>query len=118
MTSQKLVTEKPDVVQRFVDASIKGWYGYLRSERAKADALIIADNPDYSVAKADEAVAAMNQYELATSGDAATFGLGAMTEKRWQDFFDTMVEAGIYPADLEWKKAFTLQFVNKKVGLD
>ena len=28
-TSQKLVDENPDLVQRFVDASIEGWYNYL-----------------------------------------------------------------------------------------
>ena len=116
-TSQKLVDENPDLVQRFVDASIKGWYGYLNSERSKADALIIADNPDYSVAKADEAVKAMNEYQIAAGGDAATLGIGAMTDARWKDFFDTMVKAGVYPPDLDYKKGYTLQFVDKKVGM-
>ena len=40
-----------------------------------------------------------------------------MTEARWRDFFDTMVKAGLYPADLDFRRAFTLQFVNKKVGM-
>lgn len=116
-TSIQMVEDNPDLVQRFVDASIKGWYGYLTSERSQADALILADNPDYSLDKADEAVEAMNAFQLATGGDAETLGIGAMTDERWQAFFETMVEAGVYPADLDWKKGYTLQFVNKGVGM-
>jgi len=50
-------------------------------------------------------------------GDAKTNGIGAMSEARWQDFFQTMVNAGVYPAEMDFKQAFTLQFVNKKVGM-
>ena len=116
-TSKKLAADNPDLVRRFVEASLKGWQGYLSGERAKADALILADNADYSQKAADEAVAAMQQYQLAAGGDAAELGLGAMTEARWQAFFDDMVKAGVYPADLDWKKAFSLDFVNKKVAM-
>ena len=34
-TSTKLVTEKPELVQRFIDASIEGWYSYL-ARRSRA----------------------------------------------------------------------------------
>ena len=40
-----------------------------------------------------------------------------MTDTRWQDFFDTMSKAGLYPAGMDDKKAYTLQFVDKKVGM-
>ncbi len=40
-----------------------------------------------------------------------------MTEARWQDFFNTMSEAGVYPKDLDYHQAFTLRFVDKKVGM-
>ena len=59
----------------------------------------------------------MKEYGIVDSGDAKTDGIGAMTEARWRDFFDTMVKAGVYPADLDFHRAFTLEFVNKKVGL-
>ena len=52
------------------------------------------------------------------SGDAKTLGIGAMSDARWKDFFDTMTKAGVYPADLDYKQAYTLQFVNKKVGVE
>jgi NitT/TauT family transport system substrate-binding protein len=59
----------------------------------------------------------MKEYGVVDGGDAKASGIGAMTEARWRDFFDTMVKAGLYPADTEFEKAFTLRFVNKKVGM-
>ena len=40
MTSPKLVAEKPDLVQRFVDATIKGWMSYLTGDPGPGDAMI------------------------------------------------------------------------------
>jgi NitT/TauT family transport system substrate-binding protein len=40
-----------------------------------------------------------------------------MTEARWREFFDTMAKSGVYPKDLDFRKAFTLLFVDKKVGM-
>ena len=43
-------------------------------------------------------------------------GIGAMTDARWKDFFDAMVQAKVYSSDLDYKQAYTLQFVNKGIG--
>jgi NitT/TauT family transport system substrate-binding protein len=59
----------------------------------------------------------IKEYGIVDSGDAKKFGIGAMTEERWRDFFETMVKAGIYPSGLDFHRAFTLQFVNKKIGM-
>jgi NitT/TauT family transport system substrate-binding protein len=40
-----------------------------------------------------------------------------MTDARWRDFFDTMAAAGVYPKNMDYKKAYTLKFVDKKVGM-
>jgi len=55
---------------------------------------------------------------IVDSGDALTLGIGAMTEARWKSFFDQMVQTGFVGASADYKKAYTLQFVNKGVGLD
>ena len=41
-----------------------------------------------------------------------------MTDARMQSFFDEMVKSGVVAADLDYKKAYTLQFVDKGVGLE
>jgi NitT/TauT family transport system substrate-binding protein len=116
-TSQKLAHDDPGLVQRFVDASIEGWYSYLYGDPAPANALIKRDNPEMTDALLAYGIAKIKQYGIVDSGDAKKLGIGAMTEARWQDFFDVMAGAGVYPKDLDFHKAFTLQFVNKKVGM-
>lgn len=120
-TSWRLVNEKPDLVQRFVDATIKGWDGYIykgsAEARAKADALIKKDNPDMADDQLAFSLKAMIDYGIVKSGDAETLGIGAMTDQRWKDFLADSAAGGLFPADLDLSKAYTLKFVNKKVGM-
>jgi len=117
-TSQKLVDEKSDLVQRFVDASIEGWYSYIYGDATPGNVLIKKDNPDMTDAQIAYSIAKLKEYGVMDSGDTLTKGVGAMTAERWQSFFDFAVKAGLYPADLDVTKAYTLKFVNKGVGLD
>jgi NitT/TauT family transport system substrate-binding protein len=116
-TSNKLVHDNPALVQRFVDASIEGWYSYLYGNPAPANTLIKHDNPEMNDALLAYGRDKLKQYGIVDSGDAKKYGIGAMTETRWRDFFDTMASAGVYPKDMDYKQAFTFQFVNKKVGM-
>ena len=117
-TSWRLVEENPDLVQRFVDASIEGWYSYLYGDPSPANALIKRDNPDMTDAQIAYSIAKMKEYGIVDSGDALELGIGAMTDERWQDFFQFAADAGLYPADLDLSKAYTLQFVNQKTGME
>jgi NitT/TauT family transport system substrate-binding protein len=116
-TSDKLVQEKLDLVQRFVDASIEGWYSYLYGDPTPANELIKLDNPEMTDALLAYGIAKIKEYGIVDSGAAKSSGIGVMTEARWQDFFNAMAEAGVYPKDLAFHKAFTLKFVGKKVGM-
>jgi NitT/TauT family transport system substrate-binding protein len=117
-TRLQLVQEKPDVVQRFVNATIEGWYSYMYGDRTAANALIRKDNPEMSDEQLAYSHAKMKEYGIVDSGDALRLGVGAMTAARWREFTDTMVKAGVYPADLDVSKAYTLQFVNKGHGMN
>jgi NitT/TauT family transport system substrate-binding protein len=117
-TSQKLVRENPDLVQRFVDATAEGWYSYLYGDPAKGNALIKRDNSEMTDDQIAFSVKAMKDYGIVDSGEALTAGIGAMTKERWDSFFRKSVGWGLYPADLPLQEAYTLQFVNKGVGLD
>ncbi len=117
-TSDKRIAQQPDLVQRFVDASIEGWYGYLDGDPSAANALIKKDNPEMTDALIAYGRSSMKQHGILQSGDAATLGIGAMTAERWGNFYQTTAEQGLYPKGLDIGKAYTLQFVNKKVGMD
>jgi NitT/TauT family transport system substrate-binding protein len=117
-TRADLIASKPDVVQRFVDASTIGWYNYLYGDNAKANALIKKDNPEMTDEQIAFSIAKIKEYGLVDSGDTLKLGVGAMTDERIKDFFDSMVKAGVVKPDVDYKKSYTLQFVDKGVGLD
>ena len=116
--SRKMATEKKELVQRFVDATLEGWSQYLKGGEAiaEANALIRKDNPDMTQDKIDYAIKVMNDSGLVRSGDALSLGIGCMTETRWQSFYAKMAEVGVVPKGLDVRKAFTLDFVNKGIG--
>ena len=117
-TRTDLVKNHPDIVQRFVDASAIGWYNYLYGDNSKANAMIKKDNPEMTDDQIAFSIAKIKQYGLVDSGDTAKLGIGAMTDERIKDFYDSMVKAGVVKEGIDYKKAYTLQFVNKGVGLD
>jgi NitT/TauT family transport system substrate-binding protein len=118
VTRREVVEKSPDLVQRFVDASTIGWYHYLYGDNAKANAAIKKDNPEMSDEQIAYSISKLKEYGIIDSGDTLTKGIGAMTDERVKDFFDQMVKAGLVKPTTDFKKAYTLQFVNKGVGLD
>lgn len=116
-TTSKMVAEKPDLVQRFVDASILGWQSYISGDPAAANALIKKDNPEMTDELIAYSIKTMKEMGIVDSGESKVNGIGAMDEARWKRFAEFAISVGVYPKDLDWKAAFTTQFVNKKVGL-
>ncbi len=117
-TRRELADKKPDLVQRFVDASIVGWYNYLHGDNRVANELIRKHNPEMTDDLIAYSVDKMKEYGIVDSGDALSLGIGAMTDARMKSFFDKMVRAGVVKRDLDYAKSYTLQFVNKRVGIE
>ena len=117
-TMAQTIADRPEVVQCFVDGSAIGWYNFLYHDNAAAVGMIKTDNPDMTDAAITYAIDVMKANGIADSGDTLTMGIGAMTDARMEEFYNTMVDAGVVPAGIDWKASYTLQFVNKGVGLD
>jgi len=109
-TSRAMVTTHPDIVRRFLAASAEGWRSYLTGNPAPGDALMLKANPGMSAALLDYGRNTLKTQGIVMWGDAATLGIGAMTNARWKAFFDSMVAARLYPATLPYQNAYTLQF--------
>ncbi len=113
-TSRKLADSNPALVQRFVDATAEGWRSYLDGDPAPGNALIKQANPDMTDGLLAYGRQALKDHGIVESGDAPTLGIGAMTDTRWQAFYDQMVAARVYPPSLNYKAAYTLRFVHPK----
>ncbi len=108
-TSNRLIGQNPDLIQRFIDASIEGWASYLDTDPAPGNALIKQANPDMS----DELLAygrtVLKSRGIVQSGD----GIAAMTDARWSAFTRAVQAEGLYPPTLDWHRAVNLRFVKK-----
>ena len=113
-TTKKLVETNPDLVQRFVDASIKGWYSYLENPEP-GNELIKKDNPEMKDDLITYGLEKLKDYGIIISGDAEKLGIGAMTDERWESLFNELVTVGVIDAKTDYKQAYTLDFVNKGV---
>src|SRR5580704_5593290 len=117
-TRRDLIDKKPDLVQRFVDASIVGWYHYLYGDNTPANEMIKKLNPEMTDELLAYSIDRMKEYGIVDSGDSLHDGIGAMTDARMASFFDKMVRAQVVRSDIDYRKAYTLRFINKGVGLD
>lgn len=118
-TRTELVRTKPDLVQKFVDASLIGWNNYLYGDNKAANELLKKTNPNLTDAGIAGSIDLMKKLGIVDSGEALTNGIGAMSQARIKDFHDKMVKAGLYKAgEVDLNLVATTQFVNKKVGMD
>ncbi|MEM8788400.1 MAG: ABC transporter substrate-binding protein [Pseudomonadota bacterium] len=117
-TMAATIADRPDVVECFVEGSIKGWYNYLYGDNAAANALIMADNPEMTEDKIGFAIEKMLENGIVDSGDAETLGIGVMTDEKVEAFYNTMVESGVIDEGIDWTATFDASWVGKGLGLD
>jgi len=107
LVPQTWIDANPRAVQAFVDATREGWKRYLFGNPAPANALIKRGNAEMTDGLIAQAIAKMKSYGLVTPDH-----IGAMTDARWKLFYDTMASEGLYPKNLDYKKAYDLRFVH------
>jgi NitT/TauT family transport system substrate-binding protein len=118
VTTEKMIAEKPDVVGRFVKASLEGWRDYMKNP-APANALIKADNAKMTDGQLAFALEKMKEMKAIDRGDAATLGVGIITADRYQKIYDFLVTGGMLDAKVDWHKTFDDRFVkNLKIGVN
>jgi len=107
LAPDSLIAKNPEAIRAFVEASAIGWRDYLHGDPKPADALILKDNPDMTEDVLAQARDKMRQYGLVDGGDAASLGVGAMTDQHWADFFKIASPKGLANV----KNAYSLQFL-------
>jgi NitT/TauT family transport system substrate-binding protein len=112
VTRADVIEKKPDLVKRMVQATLEGWYSFWQDPKpgsAMVQKLVSTTDGQVSYSLGE-----MKARGIVLSGDSVANGIGAMNDERWKSFYDAMVGAGLYKPDLDYKKAYTLQFVNDK----
>jgi NitT/TauT family transport system substrate-binding protein len=111
VTMDKTVQARPEVLRKFVAASMEGWKSFM-ADPAPATALIKKDNPNMTDEQIAFGIKRMKELDVLASGDAKVNGIGTMREERFKATYDMLVQHKlIEPAKVDWKKSYTLQFV-------
>jgi len=110
LASDATIAKDPAAVKAFVEATAAGWKSYLYGDPRPGDALIRKDNPEMAQDVLDQAREKLKSYGIVEGADKAV-PLGAMTDARWAEFFDMAAGQGVYPRTLDYRKAYTLQFL-------
>lgn len=109
-TREEMVEEQPEVVEKFVKASMEGWASYFENPEP-GNELIKKDNPDMEDEQIEYAMEKMRESEMLTADPAAENGIGTMTHERWEEIFEFMEEADMVLEDTDYKDAYTLEFL-------
>jgi NitT/TauT family transport system substrate-binding protein len=114
---RRLIDKNPDLVQRFVDASIEGWYNYLYGDNTAANALIKRENPDMTDGQIEYAIGKLKEFGIVDSGDALDKGIGCLTAEHYTQFAKTLVSVKLLKPDTDVTKAFDTHFSCKGIGM-
>jgi NitT/TauT family transport system substrate-binding protein len=118
-TRKDLVESNPDLVQRFVSASIEGWYNFLYGDHSKGYEAILRDNPELTAEKLDKEMEQVKKLGLMDSGAALEKGIGSLDMATVKSFYELAVKSGMIEKDsVDITQAATDRFTNKGVGLD
>ena len=104
--SRDFVAQHPDVVAKFVRASIRGWQAYL-NDPAATNTMLLKLNPALNPAEEEYSAQAMRDGGFITGGDQA----GHMEAGRWQTNYQQLKALGILHGPVDPATTYSLKFV-------
>ena len=114
LASSEVITNNPEIVKAFVNASIEGWRQYIYEDPSLGNELIMLENNEMKEDILLQAIKKIRNYELVSNEISKGLNIGLMTDIKWESFFETMANNGVYEKNLKWRESFTLDFINKE----
>jgi NitT/TauT family transport system substrate-binding protein len=109
-TSRDFAAQHPDIVAKFVRASIKGWQAYLR-DPAATNAHLLQLNPALNPAQEVYTAQTLRDGGFITGDDPSGAQIGKMNPARWQAEYEQLKSLGILHGPLDPTTAYTLRFL-------
>jgi NitT/TauT family transport system substrate-binding protein len=109
-TTREFAAQHPDLVAKFVRASIRGWQAYL-SDPAATNAMLLKLNPALNPAQEAYTAQALRDGAFVTGSGASGEQTGHMTAARWQSSYSQLKSLGILHGPLDPTTAYTLKFI-------
>jgi len=112
-TTRDFLAQHPDVVAKFVRASLKGWRDYL-SDPTAAHATIAKLNPALNPEWMEFTWRALRDGHFVAGDDPSGAQLGQMVAARWNTMYDQLLDLKVIGKPFDPGTAYTLQFVGSK----
>jgi NitT/TauT family transport system substrate-binding protein len=109
-TTRDFAAQHPDIVAKFVRASIRGWQQYLR-DPAPTNAMLLQLNPALNPAQEAYTAQALRDGGFIAGNAPGGDQTGQMTAARWQAICDQLKPLGIVQSSLDPATAYSLRFL-------
>jgi NitT/TauT family transport system substrate-binding protein len=109
-TTRDFLQQHPDVVAKFVRASLKGWKDYL-NDPAPAHAAIAKLNPALNPEWMQFSWQQLRDGNFVTGDDPSGVQLGQMDPKRWDTMYSQLLDLKVIGKPFDPSTAYTLQFL-------
>jgi NitT/TauT family transport system substrate-binding protein len=114
-TTREFVQQHPDVIAKFVRASVKGWRQYL-NDPAAAHAMIAKLNPALNSEWMQFTWQQLRDGHFVAGEDPSGAQVGQMDPKRWSTMYGQLVDLKVIQKPIDPAAAYTLQFVQEHQG--
>jgi NitT/TauT family transport system substrate-binding protein len=112
-TTRAYVEQHPEVVAKFVRASVKGWKNYL-NDPAAAHAVIAKLNPALNPEWMQYTWTQLRDGHFVAGDDPSGAQVGQMDPKRWTTMYEQLVDLKVIDKPFDPAAAYTLQFLQSK----
>jgi NitT/TauT family transport system substrate-binding protein len=109
-TSRDFAAQHPEIVAKFVRASIRGWNEYLRNP-GPTNARLLQLNPALNPAQEAYTAQALRDGGFVNGGDAAGAETGRMNAERWNTSYQQLKALGILNGPIDPAQSYSLRFV-------
>lgn len=110
MATEQLVQQNPELVTRFLSATVRGWYYAIENP---AEAVDMTLQYDATLDKSVQERMMETQTPLIHTGEAE---IGRMEYCVWQQMHQMLLDSGILAQPINVYEAYTMQFLNKIYG--
>ena len=112
-TSRDFIAQHPDVVAKFVRASVHGWVDYLAGDPTPANKILAAKRTDLTPEFMAYSIKAMNEYKLVSGDPAKGEFAGQITAARLEKQIKLLQEVGVLDKPVKVEDVATFEFIPK-----
>lgn len=109
-TTEQMITEKPEVVQAYVTATLAGWKVFLDNPEPTLNFIVSDYRKDYDIPLGIEAARIEKPLVLGKNNDPKT--IGTLAESRFEEVYGQLREVGVLKKEQHYQAAYNTTFID------